>query len=261
VIENQSGASGAIGMTMLRRSAPDGYTIGVVISLAQTIDLIQNKKPSFDIANDFTPITAVALNPAGFLVNSQVPTNSMADFIELARARPGEFSFGSAGIGTAPHLYGEVLNKVAGLKMVNVPYKGVAPALNDLLGGHIPAAIVSLATALPHLQGGRVRLLAVFDRKRSAKAPDVPAITEVLPSYQPARAWIGFLAPPDLPATLAMRLHKEIVGILHMPDVITVLGESGLEIIGNTPAEFAVMIREDAKIWDEAAAIAGLVSR
>ena len=259
VVENQAGASGAIGMTMLKRAAPDGYTIGVVLSLSQTIDRVQNKTSSFDIAKDFTPITAIANNPAGLLVNDQIAAKSMSGFIEEARNKPGVLSYGSAGIGTAHHLYGQVLNKVAGIELVNVPYRGVAPALNDLLGGHVPVAIVSLATALPQIQSGKVRLLTVFDTRRYAKLPDVPTIAEVLPGYQPGRAWVGFLAPPDLPQSITGRLNAEIVRILNSPEVQQVLGENGLEVIANTPAEFAVMIREDAKIWDDAAVAAGLI--
>src|SRR5262249_9211785 len=199
VVENQPGASGTLGMLNLKRAAPDGYTIGVVISLAQTIDRRQNTTSTFDYTTYFTPIPAIANNPAGLLVNSQIAAPSMADFTEEVRKKPGAISYGTAGIGTAHHLYGEVLNKVAGIQMVNVPYRGVAPAFNDLLGGHVPVAIVSLATALQHIQSGTVRLLTVFDTKRYAKAPEVPTITEVLPAYQPGRAWVGFLGPRDLP--------------------------------------------------------------
>ena len=259
VVENQAGASGAIGMTNLKRAAPDGHTIGVVLSLSQTIDRVQNKTSSFDIATDFTPITAIANNPAGLLVSSQISARTMAELITEVRARPGTTSYGSAGIGSAHHLYGQVLNKVAGIELVNVPYRGVAPAFNDLLGGHVPIAIVSLATALPHIQSGRVRLLTVFDTKRYAKAPDVPTITEVLPAYQPGRAWVGLLGPRGLPPAITARLHDEIVRILRSPESMNILGENGLEVIANEPAEFAVMIREDARIWDEAAAIAGLL--
>ena len=124
----------------------------------------------------------------------------------------------------------------------------------------MPVAIVSLATALPHIQSGRVRLLTVFDTKRYAKLPNVPAITEVLPDYQPGNAWIGFLAPPELAPAIAARLNGEIVRILKSAEVLQILGENGLDVIANTPSEFAAMIRQDAKIWDEAAAIAGLVS-
>jgi tripartite-type tricarboxylate transporter receptor subunit TctC len=261
VVENQAGASGSIGMNMLKRAAPDGYTIGVVLSLSQTIDLIQNKKATFDIAKDFTPITAIANNPSGLLVNSQVPAKSMAEFIEFVRKQPGKISYGSAGVGTALHLYGQVLNKAAGIEMTNVPYRGVAPAFNDLLGGHIPVAIVSLAAALQHLQGDQVRLLTVFDTKRYAKAPDVPTITEVLPNFVPGRAWIGLVAPPELPSAIQARLHGEIVRILNSSEVLHVLGENGLEVVANSSSDFAVMIREDARIWDEAAAIAGLVEQ
>jgi len=260
VVENQPGASGAIGMTMLKRAAADGHTIGVVLSLSQTVDRVQNQTSSFDVAKDFTPITAIANNPAGLLVNSQIAAKTMAEFIEEVRKKPGAISYGSAGIGTAHHLYGQVLNKVAGINLVNVPYRGVAPAFNDLLGGHVPVAIVSLATALQHIQTGRVRLLTVFDTKRYAKAPEVPTIAEVLPGFQPGRAWVGFLGPPDLPPGITARYNIEIARILNAPESAPVLGENGLEVIANSPAEFAVMIREDSKIWDEAAVAAGLLA-
>ena len=261
VVENQPGASGAIGMNMLKRAAPDGTTIGTVISLAQTIDLIQNKTASFDLVKDFTPITAIADNPAGLVVNSQFAAPSLSAFIALARKRPGEIAYGSAGIGTAHHLYGQVLNKTAGIELLYVPYKGVTPALNDLLGGHVPSAIVSLAAALPHIQSGELRLLTVFDTKRYGKLPDVPAITEELPGFAPGRAWIGLLGPRDLPPDITARLHREIVRILKLPDVQQVLADNGLDVIANTPSEFAAMIEQDARIWNAAAASAGLVGR
>jgi tripartite-type tricarboxylate transporter receptor subunit TctC len=246
---------------MLKRAPADGTAIGVVISLAQTIDLIQNKTASFDIVTDFTPITAIADNPAGLVVNAQIIAPSLATFIDLVRSRPREIAYASAGIGTAHHLYGQALNKTAGIEMLNVPYKGVTPALNDLLGGHVPAAIVSLAAALPHIQSGHIRLLTVFDTKRYAKLPDVPAIVEQVPSFAPGRAWIGLIGPRDLPAAITARLNREIVQILKLPEVQQVLADNGLEIIANTPAEFAAMIKEDARIWNAAAASAGLVGQ
>jgi tripartite-type tricarboxylate transporter receptor subunit TctC len=261
VVENQAGASGSIGMNMLKRAAPDGSTIGVVISLAQTIDLIQNKTASFDLVKDFTPITAIADNPAGLVVNTTVAATSLPAFIDLVRKRPGDISYGSAGIGTAHHLYGQVLNKTAGIEMLNVPYKGVTPALNDLLGGHVPAAIVSLAAALPHIQSGKLRLLTVFDTKRYAKLPDVPAVSEEVPGFMPGRAWIGFLGPRDLPAAITARLYDEIVRIINSADVQRLLADNGLVTIANTPGEFAAMIRQDADIWNAAAVSAGLVAR
>jgi tripartite-type tricarboxylate transporter receptor subunit TctC len=261
VVENQPGASGAIGMNMLKRAAPDGTTIGVVISLAQTIDLIQNKTASFDIVKDFTPITAVADNPAGLVVNSRIAAPSLTAFIDLVRQKPGEISYASAGIGTALHLYGQVLNKTAGIEMLNVPYKGVTPALNDLLGGHVPAAIVSLAVALPHIQSGQIRLLTVFDTKRHAKFPNVPAVVEEVPGFAPGRAWIGLLGPRDLPDAITARLHGNIVRILKLGEVQQVLADNGLDVIANTPSEFAAMIKEDAAAWNAAAAGAGLVAQ
>ena len=154
-----------------------------------------------------------------------------------------------------------MLNKTAGIELLNVPYKGVTPALNDLLGGHVPAAIVSLAAALPHIQSGKLRLLTVFDTKRHAKLPDVPAVAEEVPGFVPGRAWIGFLAPRDLPAAITTRLHEEIVRIINSADVQQLLGDNGLVTIANTPAEFTAMIRQDAEIWNAAAVSAGLVAR
>jgi tripartite-type tricarboxylate transporter receptor subunit TctC len=261
VVENQAGASGAIGMSMLRRAAPDGTTVGVVIALAQTIDRIQNKKASFDIVKDFTPITAIANNPAGLVVNSRLAAASLTAFVDHVRKHPREISYASGGIGTAHHLYGQILNRTADIEMLYVPYKGVAPAVNDVLGGHVPAAIVSLATALPHIQSGQLRLLTVFDTKRYAKLPDVPTIAEEMPGFVPGRTWIGLLGPPELPAAITARLHDEVVRILNSADVQHVLGDNGLETIANTPSEFAAMIEEDAKIWDAAAASAGLLAQ
>ena len=261
VVENQGGASGAIGMGMLRRAAPDGTTIGVVIALAQTIDRIQNKTGSFDIVKDFTPITAIANNPAGLVVNDRVTAASLTAFVELVRKHPREIAYASGGVGTAHHLYGQVLNRTAGIQMLNVPYKGVTPALNDLLGGHVPAAIVSLAAALPHIESGRLRLLTVFDTKRYAKLPEVPTIAEEMPGFVPGRTWIGLLGPSNVPAAITARLHDEIVRILNSTDVQQVLGENGLESIANTPSDFAAMIKEDAKLWDAAAASAGLLKQ
>ena len=195
------------------------------------------------------------------MVNSQIAATSLTAFIDMVRARPGEISYASAGIGTAHHLYGQVLNRTAGIEMLSVPYKGVTPALNDLLGGHVPAAIVSLAAALPHIRSGQLRLLTVFDTKRYAKLPDVPAITEVVPAFAPGRAWIGLIGPRDLPPALTARLHREIVQILRLSDVQQVLADNGLDIIANTPSEFATMIKEDARIWNAAAASAGLISQ
>jgi tripartite-type tricarboxylate transporter receptor subunit TctC len=259
VVENQAGASGSIGMTMLKRAPPDGHTIGVVISLAQIVDRIQNKTASFDIIKDFTPITLIANNPVVFVVNSQISAPSMSEFIEFVRKRPGEITYSSPGIGTAHHLYGEVLNKVAGIKMVNVPYKGVVPALNDLLGGHVHAGIISLSATLPHIQSGQIRALTLFDSKRHAKLSDVPIITEVEPRFELARSWVGFMAPPDLPPPITARLHGEIVRILKSPEVVQTLGANGLEVVANTPSEFAAIIRRDTRLWEEAAAAAGLV--
>jgi len=195
------------------------------------------------------------------VVNSRLAAASLTAFVDLVRKHPREISYASGGIGTAHHLYGQILNRTAGIEMLYVPYKGVAPAVNDVLGGHVPAAIVSLATALPHIQSGQLRLLTVFDTKRYAKLPDVPTIAEEMPAFVPGRTWIGLLGPPQLPAATTTRLHDKVVRILNSAEVQRVLGDNGLETIANTPSAFAAMIEEDARIWDAAAASAGLLGQ
>jgi tripartite-type tricarboxylate transporter receptor subunit TctC len=259
VVENRPGASGEIAVEELKRADHDGYTFGVILSLSQTIDIIQHKKATFDISKDFTPITGIATNPAGLLVNDQIKAKTMAEFLDEVRAKPGVYSYGTPGIGTAHYIYGEVLKKIAGINMVNVPYKGVAPAFNDLLGGHVPIAIVSLSLAMPQVAAGKVRLLTVFDTKRYERAPKVPTISEVLPKYKPGRTWIGFVAPPGVPDAIAERLNVEIVRILKSPDVTKVFDKIGLSAIADSRADFATMIREDAEVWNEAAAMIGII--
>lgn len=259
VIENQPGAAGIIGVNMVKRAEPDGYTLGVFISVIPTIDRMQNKKSTFDITADFTPITAIATNPAGMVANDTIPVKTFAEFISYARARPGQVSYGSSGVGTAHHLYGVMLNKAAGLQLVNVPYKGVTPSLNDVLGGHIPVTILSLAPALQYTDSGRLRALTVFDTARYAKLPNVPIVKEDVPNFEAGRTWVGFFAPARLPPAILSRLHDEIVRIVKSPEAEQVWSANGLVPIADTPTEFATMIRKDTKIWDDAAISAGLI--
>jgi tripartite-type tricarboxylate transporter receptor subunit TctC len=261
VIENQSGAGGSIAMNLLKRAAPDGATIGVAISTAEVVDRIQNKAASFDLNRDFTPLTAIANNPVVLLTTTQFPAANMAELVAYLRPRPGQVSYASPGIGTAHHLYGEMLNRYAGIQMVNVPYRGVSPALNDVLGGHVPIGIISLSAALPHIRTGRLRAIALFDIIRNGKIPEVPTAAEALPNFEPARSWIGFLGPPDLPAAITTRLHQEIVTALRSGDVPRLLDDNGLDVLVNSPAEFAAMIRRDTGLWAEAAVAAGLMAK
>jgi tripartite-type tricarboxylate transporter receptor subunit TctC len=259
VVENQPGAAGSIGVNMVKRAEPDGHTLGVFISVIPTIDRIQNKKSTFDIVEDFTPITAIATNPAGMVANDMIPAKTFAEFIEYVRQRPGQVSYGSSGVGTAHYLYGVMLNRAAGLKLVNVPYKGVTPSLNDVLGGHIPVTILSLAAALQYVDGGRLRAFTVFDTARYARLPNVPAVTEIVPNFEGGRTWVGFFAPARLPPPILTRLHEEIVRIINSPDLQPVWVANGLVPMTGAPSEFAAMIRKDTRLWDDAAISAGLI--
>ena len=264
IVENQAGRVGLDRHDHAQaRRSPTATPSASSSRSSQTIDRIQNKTASFDIAKDFTPITAIANNPAGLLVNDQIPAKTMAEFIADVRKKPGTITYGTAGIGTAHHLYGEVLNKVAGIKMLNVPYRGRGAGVQRPPGR--PRAgrdrqPCDHAAAHPERQGAaphRVRHQALCQGAGCADHHRGPAELSA-----PGRAWVGFLGAARRCRRASPRGSiAEIVRILKSPEVLQSSARTGSTSIANTPAEFAVMIREDAKIWDEAAVIAGLLRR
>jgi tripartite-type tricarboxylate transporter receptor subunit TctC len=257
VVENQAGASGALGMTNLKRAAPDGHTIGVVLSLSQTIDRVQNKTASFDIATDFTPITAIANNPAGLLVNSQISARTMAEFIEEVRAKPRSVSYGSAGIGTAHHLYGQVLNKVAGIELVNVPYRGVAPALNDVIPGRVDMMFNTAAGVLQQVRSGQLRGLAVSSAQRFSTAMEFPPVADTLPGFD-VTSWYAFFVPIKTPADVIRKIHADTVTVLAEPAIKARLVQVGVEVVASTPGELDARLRAETEQWGPIIKAAGI---
>ncbi|MGZ5034203.1 MAG: Bug family tripartite tricarboxylate transporter substrate binding protein, partial [Usitatibacter sp.] len=199
VIENRVGAGGNIGTVAAANAPKDGYTLLMTISSTQAINPAVYKSPGFDPVRDFTPIALIGSVPNVLVVNPSFPAKTLDEFLKVVKSRPGQFQYASAGNGTLNHLLGEMLNTTAGLDLQHIPYKGVAPAINDVLGGQVPMAFASLPSVLGQLKSGRLVALGVSSPQRSPALPDVPAIAELVPGYS-GTLWIGLFAPRGVPA-------------------------------------------------------------
>jgi tripartite-type tricarboxylate transporter receptor subunit TctC len=203
----------------------------------------------FDPIRDLAPVTLAASTPNVLVVHPSLRAATIEELIALAKARPGEINFASSGHGTPAHLAGELFNSMAGVKMVHVPYKGAAPALADLLGGQVQLMFSTMPPALPHVKDGKLRALAVTSAKRSPATPELPTVGEIaLPGFE-ANTWHGVVAPAGTPAAIVARLNREIVAILHLPEVVERLSAQGAEPVGSTPEEFAAYIRSETVKW------------
>jgi tripartite-type tricarboxylate transporter receptor subunit TctC len=246
VVENRGGAGGTLGAAEAARSPGDGYTL-LMGAIHHTIATSVYPKLPYDFQKDFAPITVVAIVPNVLVVNPAVPTKSTKELIAYAKANPGKLTYGSAGMGTAHHLIGEVFNLRAGTEIVHVPYKGSAPAVADLIGGQVSIMYDTVASCLPHIKAGKLRPLAVATAKRSSALPDVPTIAEsALPGFE-VTTWFGALAPAKTPPEIVAKLNAEMVKILAMPDVRKRLLEAGAEPVGNTPGEMAAQIKRETE--------------
>lgn len=255
VVDNRPGASGNIGMDIVAHALPDGYTIvlGYIANLA--IDPSLYAKMPYDPVRDFAPITELASSPNVLVAHPSVPVTSFKDL--LVKAKQGQFNFASAGVGSVGHLTGELLNQMAGIRMVHVPYKGSGQAVTDLLGGHVQLMFSGFSSTLPHIKSGRLRALAVTGAQRSPAAPDVPTIAESgFPGFE-ATAWYGVLAPAKTPKPVVSRLHNDIVKVLQEPDVKNRLSGLGFEIVGSTPEQFSAYIKAEIKKWAKAVKASG----
>jgi tripartite-type tricarboxylate transporter receptor subunit TctC len=249
VVENRAGAGGTVGSIAASKAAPDGYTLlyGSTSTLAIAPSLYRGLP--YDPRKSFAPISLVSRGPILVAVNSQVPARTLKEFIDLAKKEPGKLAYSSAGSGTPPHLAGELFKTVAGVDLLHVPYKGGAPAINDLVGGQVQAIFEGQVALAPHLQSGRVRALAITGDKRSPALPDVPTAAEAgLPQYE-ANFWSGLVAPSGTPAEAIQKLNAVLVKALASPEVRETLARQGLEAAGNTPQEFAAYISREMEKW------------
>jgi tripartite-type tricarboxylate transporter receptor subunit TctC len=249
IVENKAGAGGTVATHQVARSAPDGYTIllGSVGSLAVAPHIIA--KLPYDPMRDLAPITMAVEFSNVIVVQSALPANTLAEFVQLAKAKPGTIGYGSSGIGGIGHLAGELLKIVAEIDIVHVPYKGGGPAMQDLLGGQIPAMVATPPSSLPHIKAGKIRALATTGAARAALMPDVPTVAESgYPGYE-ATNWYAYLAPAGTPKDVLDRLNQEIVQALRAPDVREQLDRQGIEAKPGTPEELTKYMERELATW------------
>jgi tripartite-type tricarboxylate transporter receptor subunit TctC len=249
IVENNPGAGGGVGAVQTAKAAPDGYTImGGTIS-THAINASLYKTLPYDPIKDFTPITLIARVPNLLVVNPDVPAKNVKELIALMKANPSKYTFASSGNGTSQHLSGELFKSMAGVDMQHIPYKGSPAALQDVVSGQVTMTFDNITTAWPLAKAGKLRALAVTTAKRSPIAPDVPTLAEAgLAGYE-IGSWQGVFAPAGTPVDVVKRLNTEIVKIINMPDVREKLVGLGAEPVGNTPDEFAALVKSEVVKW------------
>ena len=247
VVENRIGANGVIGTDYVAKSAPDGYTLLIAPS-GHAINNTFNPAIAYDPIKDFAYITLIGTVPMVITVGPQLQVNNLRDLIDLARQKPRNIVFGSGGPGSSNQLATELFATMAGISMTHVPYKGDAPGITDLLGGHIAFIFLNTPAALPLVTSGKARALGITSEKRSPLLPDVPAIGEVVPGYS-AGSWHGIFAPADTPREIVTRLNVELVKILRSPDMQSRLTAMGVSVVANTPEEFTEFTKGEIVKW------------
>ena len=258
VVDNRPGAGGIIGADAAARAAPDGYTIFLGGVATHAVNPHLHPKLSYDPVRDFAPITLVASAPSVLVVHPSVPARTIKEFADYARANPSKLNYASNGNGSSSHMAAVLYETNAGVKMTHVPYKGVGPALTDLMSGRIELMFNSIVAILPHIQAGKLRALGVTSKQRSSLLPDVPTIAESgWPQYE-AGSWYGILAPAGTPPAIIDRLHREIVKSLKDPEVQKRLAGEGADVIGSTPQEFSAHIKSELGRMGQAIKAAGL---
>ena len=257
-VENRAGAGNMIGIDAVARAEPDGHTLLVTAS-PLTINHLTYKNISYDAVRDFAPITLVVSVPNVLVVDPRLAANSLGELIAQARQRPGELTYASAGIGTNPHMAMELLKSMAGIDLAHVAYRGVGPALIDILGGNIACMIAPLLSAKAQVDAGTVRVLAVTGRSRAESLPNIPTVSEAgVPGYETMQ-WYGVLAPAGVSSDIVLKLHELIVAALKTGDMRKRLEVEGGVPVGNSPAEFAAFIKQEMIKWGEVARTAGLM--
>jgi tripartite-type tricarboxylate transporter receptor subunit TctC len=251
VVENKPGASGNIGMAEGARAEPDGYTMVLAPTGNLTVNQFLFKDLPFDVARDFTPVTVLATSPNVLVVHPSVPVKTFKEFIAYAKANPGKLNFSSPGSGSGAHLAGELLNVEAGIRTVHVPYKGMAPAVSDLVGGQVQMMFAGISTALQHIRAGRLVPLAIASPQRSPQLPDVPTVAESgIPGFD-VTSWYGIVVRSGTPPAVVRKLHADMAEALAAADVKEKLAALGLDPSGNSPEDFQRMIAAESRKWSE----------
>ena len=257
VVDNRGGAGGVIGAELAARAPADGYTIVLGSPGPLTINPNLQRVP-YDTLRDFSPITLATISPFTLVLHPSVPAQSVKELVALAKAKPGQLNYGSAGNGSVGHFSTEQFKALAGVDLVHVPYKGAGPAVTDLIGGRLQLMFENLPTILPHVRAGRLRMLAVGTKARSALAPEYATIHESgVPGYESSTAF-GVLAPARTPAPVVGRLNQEIVKILHSADIKERMAAQGLEAVGGTPQQYSQHLKEELAKYGRIVKAAGI---
>jgi tripartite-type tricarboxylate transporter receptor subunit TctC len=247
IIDNRPGAGSNLGAAVAARAAPDGYPLMIGTDALMTSNVHLYKNMGFDPVQDFAPITIAGANIICLAVNSDLPVKTVPELIAYAREHPGALKYGTPGAASPHHLSGELLALKTGIKIVHVPYRGGAPAGNDLVGGHINMAFLSLSTAVPLAATGKIRIVALVEKQRYAAMAEVPTVGETVPGFE-MTSWLGVFAPAGTPAPLIARLNETVVKILSDPPIKDKLAALGLVVAPVSPAELAQMIKRDTEV-------------
>jgi tripartite-type tricarboxylate transporter receptor subunit TctC len=248
VVDNRPGANGTIGVDIAAKAPPDGYTL-TMISSSHSVNVSMYKNLPYDLQRDLVPITQATTQPYTLVVNPKLPVKSVADLIALAKAKPDTLNYGSSGIGGLSHLSGALFSSLAHIKITHVPYKGGAPAMTDVMAGNIDMLFSTILQSHGHIESGALRPLAVTTAKRSKAMPQLPTMMEAgVPGFEVA-GWYGVMAPAGTPPAIIAKLNKELVRILHLPDVTAHLATDGSEPVGSTSQEFAAHIAKEVAKW------------
>ncbi len=257
-VDNRPGASATIGAEFVARSAPDGYTLLIAATTSHSILPSLMAKLSYDPLRDYAPVSMLATSPLLLALHPSLPIRSVADMIKLARARPGQLSFGAGGTGTPPHMAGELFKQMAGVDMLYVPYKGEAPAITDLIGGQLSLIFSNVVAVLPQVQAGRLRGIAVTAANRLPTLPEYPTIAESgLPGFV-VDAWFGLVAPAGTPNDVIAKLNADTVRGMNQPDVRDRLAGQGLFVKTGTPAELTALMQSEIVKWKKVVTAANL---
>ncbi|MCX7141835.1 MAG: tripartite tricarboxylate transporter substrate binding protein [Proteobacteria bacterium] len=249
MVENRAGAGGIIGMEIVAKAAPDGYTIIMVGQGMASVNPSLYKNLSYDTLRDFAPIAQVARFSMVLVANPGQPPKSVKEFIELSRAKPGSMSYGSAGNASTAHLMTELFKHKAGIDVVHVPFKGEAPAITEIMGGRLSVMFATLGGALSHIQSGKLSALGLATKERSLVAPEIPTPAEAgVPDFE-VQGWYGMLAPAGVPKPIVNRLSQEFVAIANEPELRERLAARGMDSIGSSPEAFAKWIQDEIDRW------------
>lgn len=249
IVDNRAGANGIVGLQAVLQAAPDGYTLGIAAAGPMAVNPSIYEKLPYDPVKDFEPITNMVIYPLLLVVHPSVPAKNMQELLALAKAKPGTLNFASPGVGNSGHLAGELLNSLAHINTVHVPYKGQGPAVADLLAGQVQMLFSSIPSVLPMVQQGKLRALGIGSAERLSSLPDIPTIAESgVPGYE-AYSWIGIVAPRHTPKPIIDKLNQEISSILKQPDVAKELLDQGAVPVGDTPEHFAQYIKDEIVKW------------